>query len=308
MSKSIIQEVVDASPNRRKFLRTLGAATAAVGAMSLAGAESAEAQSTSGPTATEVAVLNFALNLEYLESEFYTYGQYGTGIEQHGIKVSGVASGANNPNGGTTTGGKQVSFPNELVFSGPITQEIGTDERAHVTLIQSFLGSQAIAKPDINLNALNLGFGSENEFLTLSRIFEDIGVSAYAGAAYLLTTPLVIQTAARILATEAEHVATIRTQIARLNIASPTLDGADIVPPPTGSQIQYLSINPSNGLPAVRSVQQVLYLAYGGAGLTKGGFFPNGINGSFYGTPSSGPAPAANLGTEPAGFAPVPAS
>ncbi len=193
------------------------------------------------------------------------------------------------------------------MFSGPITQEIGTDERMHVTLLQSFLGSAAIAKPDINLNALNIGFGSQNEFLTLSRIFEDIGVSAYAGAAFLLSTPLVIQTAARILATEAEHVATIRTQIARLNIQSPTLDGADLVPPPSGSQIQYLSINPTNGLPAVRSVQQVLYLAYGGPNLTKGGFFPNGINGSFYGTPSAAtPASAANLGTEPAGFAPIP--
>ncbi|HLI75348.1 MAG TPA: ferritin-like domain-containing protein [Acidobacteriaceae bacterium] len=306
MPKRIIEEVIEASPNRRKFLKTIGYASAAVGAMSLAGGQEAEAQTTS-PTATEIAVLNFALNLEYLESEFYTYGQYGNGIEMHGIKVSGVASGNNNPNGGTTTGGKQVTFPNNLAFSQAITSEIGTDERAHVTLLQSFLGSAAIAKPDINLNALSLGFGSENEFLTLARIFEDIGVSAYGGAAYLLTTPIVIQTAARILATEAQHVGTLHTQIARLNISSPTLDGADLVPPPSGPQTQYLSINPSNGLPALRSVPQVLYLAYGGPNLTMGGFFPSGINGAFYGTASaSSPASAANLGTIPPGFAPAP--
>ena len=108
MSK-IIQEVVKASPNRRKFLKTLGAATAAVTAL---GADTrAEAQSSSStPTATEVAVLNFALNLEYLESEFYTYGQYGFGIEQLGIKISGVASGSNPPGGGVTTGGSKVSL------------------------------------------------------------------------------------------------------------------------------------------------------------------------------------------------------
>ncbi len=302
MSKSLIQEVVDASPNRRKFLKKIGYASAAVGAMSLAGASSAEAQ-TSSPTATEIAVLNFALNLEYLEAEFYTYGQYGSGIEALGIQTSGVSSGNNPSAGGITTGGKKVSFGNELAFSGPITSEIGVDERAHVVLLRGFLGSLAIAKPNINLNALGIGFGNENEYLTLARIFEDIGVSAYGGAAFLLTTPIVIQTAARILATEAQHVGTLHTQIARLNIASPMLDGADLVPPPTGPQYQYLSINPSNGLPALRSVTQVLNLAYGGTGLTKGAFFPDGINGEFAGTASSAPATSANLGTRPAGFA-----
>lgn len=299
MSKSIIEEVVAASPNRRKFLKTLGAATAAVTAMGVA--NTADAQ-TSSPTATEIEVLNFALNLEYLESEFYTYGQYGYGIERLGIKISGVSNGLNPSSGGTTTGGKKVTFSNSLVFTQTITEEIGVDERAHVTLLQSFLGSAAIARPNLDLNALGLGFGSQNEFLTLSRIFEDIGVSAYAGAAHLLTTPLVIQTAARVLATEAEHVSTVRTQIARLNVASPVLDGADLVPPPTGPQYQYLSINPSNGLPAVRTVGQVLFLAYGNmAGVTKGGFFPDGVNGVL--NTSTAAATSANLATRPAGFA-----
>ena len=301
MSKRIIEEAISASPNRRKFLQTLGVATAAVTAMGV-GASSAEAQS-SGPTATELAVLNFALNLEYLEAEFYTYGQFGYGIEQAGIAVSGVASGANSPNGGVTTGGKKVTFTNSTVFSAAITAEIGIDERAHVVLLRSFLGSLAIAKPNINLNALGIGFGNQNEYLTLARIFEDVGVSAYGGAAYLLQTPLVIQTAARILAVESQHVGTLHTQIARLNIPSPVLDGADLVPPPTGPQTQYLSINPSNGLPALRTVPQVLNLAYGGTGLIQGGFFPLGINGAFASLPSSAPATAQNLGTQPAGFA-----
>ena len=297
MSENIIEEVVKASPNRRKFLKTLGAATAAVTAIGVA-APSAEAQST-----TEMAVLNFALNLEYLEAEFYTYGEFGYGIEHFGIKTAGVASGSNPAAGGTTTGGKKVALSNSLVFTGPITSQIGSDERAHVVLLQSFLGSKAIAKPNINLNALGLGFANQNEYLTLARIFEDVGVSAYSGAAYLLTTPLVIQTAARILAVEALHVGSIHTQIARLNIMSPMLDGADLVPPPTGPQTQYLPINISNGLPALRSVAQVLNLAYGGAGLTKGGFFPAGINGDFAGTVSAPAATAANLGTQPVGFA-----
>ncbi len=302
MSNRIIPEVIKAASNRRSFIKKIGIATAAVGALSVVEPTSAEAQS-SGPTATELAVLNFALNLEYLEAEFYTYGEYGYGIEQAGIATNGVANGSNPATGGLTTGGSKVTFSNNLVFSAAITHEIGIDERAHVVLLRSFLGSLAIAKPNINLGALGIGFHNQNEYLTLARIFEDIGVSAYGGAAYLLTTPLVIQTAARILAVESQHVGTLHTQIARLNIPSPVLDGADLVPPPTGPQTQYLSVNPSNGLPALRSVPQVLNLAYGGAGLTSGGFFPSGINGAFYGTPSSAPATAANLGTTPPGFA-----
>jgi hypothetical protein len=103
------------------------------------------------------------------------------------------------------------------------------------------------------LNALGFGFGNQNDLLKLSRIFEDIGVTAYAGAAGLLSTPSIITTAARILAAEAEHVSTVRTQIARLNIETAALDGADLVPPPTGPTTQYLSINASNGLAATRT-------------------------------------------------------
>ena len=298
MSESMIQEVVKASPNRRKFLKVLGVASAAVGAMTV-GSLPAEAQ-----TATELDVLNFALNLEYLEAESYTYAQYGYGIEQLGIPVAGYATnGHSSRNGGTTTGGKKVRFGDNSINSQQITTQIGSDERAHVVLLHSFLGRNAIAKPDINLNALGFGFDNESDFLKLSRIFEDIGVSAYAGAAHLLSSPIVIQTAARILATEAEHTGSLRTQIAHLNIGSPKLDGADLVPPPSGPQTQYLSINISNGLPALRSVPEVLTLAYGGPGLTKGGFFPYGINGAFTATQSSAPAPAANLETQPAGFA-----
>jgi Ferritin-like domain len=291
MSKNLIDELVSASPNRRSFLKKIGAATAAVGALSIAGATPADAQST-----TEVNVLNFALNLEYLEAEFYTYGLTGNSITSFGIGIDGEANGSNPTSGGITAGGSQVTFSNNLIFSHDIAAEIGSDERAHVILLRSALGSAAIAKPNLNLNALGFGFANQNDFLRLSRIFEDVGVSAYGGAAGLLTTPSVITTAARILATEAQHVATVRTQIARLNVTTSALDGADLVPPPSGPTTQYLSIHTSNGLPAIRTPGQVLYLAFGGAAnVTRGGFFPNGVNGAI--TISSDPATSANLGT-----------
>lgn len=292
MPKNLIDDVVYASPNRRSFLKTIAAASAGVGALSMAGIATAQAQ-----TSTEIEVLKFALNLEYLESEFYTYAFYGRGIETFGIGVSGEANGANPASGGETTGGKQLSFNNAAqVLSAQIAAEIGADERAHVVLLRSALGSQAVAKPNLNLNALGFGFDSQEGFLRLSRIFEDIGVSAYAGAAGLLSTPTIITTAARILAAEAEHVSSVRTQMAVLNITTPKLDGADLIPPPSGTKFQVLSINASNGLPAIRTPGQVLYLAFGNKeNATSGGFFPAGVNGSI--TASTAAATAANLAT-----------
>src|ERR1700689_4901711 len=111
MPKNLIDEVVSASPNRRSFLKTIGAATAGVSALSMAGITPAQ-----GQTTTEVEVLKFALNLEYLEAEFYTYVVNGKGINEYGIAINGEANGANPASGGTTTGGKLVGFNNAFQF------------------------------------------------------------------------------------------------------------------------------------------------------------------------------------------------
>jgi ferritin-like protein len=290
MSKTLIDEVVTASPNRRSFLKTIGAATAGVTALSMAGIKPAESQAS-----VEIEVLKFALNLEYLESEFYTYALYGRGLETFGIGTSGQANGANPAEGGQTTGGKKISFTDAFTINTyEIADQVGTDERSHVKLLREVLGAQAIAKPNINLNALGFGFADQYEFLQLSRIFEDIGLSAYLGAAGLLTTPAIITTAARIVGAEAEHVAAARVQLAYYKRYNSPLDGADLVPPPPGAPGQVLSMNRQNGLPPTRTPGQVLYLAFGNqANATQGGFFPSGVNGPI--TTSSGPATAGNL-------------
>ena len=288
MSK-VLDELISASPNRRGFLKSVGAATATLCATTLVGTSAAHAEEVS-----ETDILNFALNLEYLEAEFYTYATTGKSITNFGIGIDGQANDDNPPTGGTTTGGSQVSFVNDEVFSREIAEEIAADERAHVALIRAALGAKAVAKPNINLNALGIGFGNETDFLKVARVLEDIGVTAYSGAAGMLKTPEIITTAARLLAAEAEHVGSIRTQVARLKIPSSPVDGVDFVLPPTGRSTQYLSINLKNGLPAVRTAGQVLYLALGmKAGVKHGGFFPTGLNGSI--TTSSEPATESNL-------------
>lgn len=273
-TKALVPEILAESPNRRSLLKTLGLATSAAGAV-LATSGKLQAQSTS-PTVVDV--LQFALNLEYLEAEFYTVATMGQTIDQVGIGITGSG------NAGPTTGGSQVNFSNNLVFTGQVAMEIGQDERAHVALLRQALnaaGITPVAKPAINLNALGIGFGNIMQFLTLARVFEDIGVSAYAGAAglpFVANSPY-IGTAARILAAEAEHVGNIRLQVARLNIATAALDGVDVMPPPSGQK--FISVDAATGLAAVRTPGQVLYLAYGNAAnATSGGFFPAGVNGT----------------------------
>src|SRR5581483_1946060 len=229
----------------------------------------------------EVDILNFALSMEYLEAEFYTYATTGKSITSFGIGTNGSANGANPANGGTTKGGAKVTFSKDESILHDVASQIGADERAHVVLLRGALGSAAVAMPNIDLGALGFGFGNLSDFLRMARILEDIGVTAYSGAAGLLKTPEIITAAACLLGAEAEHAASIRTQIAQLKIPTQALDGADLLPPPSGDPRQVLSINVSDGLIATRTAGQVLYLAFGmKAGVKQGGFFPNGLNGT----------------------------
>jgi hypothetical protein len=229
----------------------------------------------------ELDVLNFALNLEYLEAEFYTYATTGKSITSFGVGIKGNANRDNPPDGGTTKGGAKVIFSKDESVLHDLATQIGADERAHVVLLRGALGSSAVAKPNIDLSALGFGFGNQNDFLSAARILEDIGVTAYSGAAGMLKTPDIITAAAGLLGAEAEHAAAIRTHIARLKITTTAMDSVDMIPPPSGDARQVLSIKVSDGLIATRTAGEVLYLAFGGkAGVKQGGFFPTGLNGT----------------------------
>jgi hypothetical protein len=279
--RGIVQEVAAESPNRRSFVRKLGVASAVVG--TAATSKFANAATSTGPS--DVDILNFALNLEYLEAEFYTMATTGMTIDQTGIDISGSGT------LGAVTGGSQLAFTNPLVTTG--ATELAKDEQAHVILLRRAIfsaGGTPIARPAINLNALGFGFGSQNDFLVLARIFEDIGVTAYGGAAPLIQDKNILGYAARILATEAQHAGSIRTLVAIDNITTSNaqLDGADVLPPPSGNHFFSTDFN---GITLTRSPGEVLYLAYIGPNKTSGGFFPSGVNGSSSLNTSSG-APA----------------
>lgn len=252
-----LRDLTDSAVSRRDFaLRSMGATIGVGGAMLLGGTDQAEAQSIS-----DTDVLNFALNLEYLEAEFYSMATTGRRIEESGIPVSGTGR------AGATSGGAKVALDDR---TGTIAMQITIDEQQHVRYLQAALGSAAIAKPAINLEALGLGFRNQNEFLTLARAFEDVGISAYGGAVTVISSKPILQRAAQIALTEAQHAGVLRLLVSDNRVVVSALDELDVLPlmSPNGRAFQV----DGDGLSTIRTPAQVLKVA--------GAFFPNGVNGN----------------------------
>ncbi len=249
---------------RRTFLKNVGLAGAgiAAGAM-IEGCSNDSNTNAQNVTIPQTDVLNFALNLEYLEAEFYSRAVAGSFLSS---SVTGAAS--------TATGGAKVTFTDSRVAD--IAAEINSDESLHVKFLRSALGASAVAEPVINLNALGIGFASQSQFLTLARAFEDTGVSAYAGAATLLTGNN-LQAAAQILATEAYHAGNLRLEVVQNSVTVTALDSQDVIP----TEQHFFPVD-ANALAIKRTTSQVLAIVYANAaaGTKSGGFFPNGVNGN----------------------------
>lgn len=255
-----------AAANRRNFLKGAGftglgmAATAIVGVPAALNTTKVEAAAYS-----DVDILNFALNLEYLEAEFYAVSTYGSTLVKLGVISADDET-------GPTTGGHRVPNFSASPLAG-VASTLRTDEIDHVKYLRSALGSSAAKKPAINLNALGYGYSSVSSWLKLARQFEDVGVSAYLGAAPLISSSAYLSAAASILCAEAMHSGAIRWECVGLGIASPAVDSLDI--PPTTKAIFDLN---SKALAVPRTPSQVLNIVYAG-GRSMGGFYPNGMNG-----------------------------
>jgi ferritin-like protein len=137
----------------------------------------------------DVAILNYALSLEYLQAAFYTE------TERVG-KVAGQAARA--------------------------VRVVGAVERAHVAAFRDLLGAKAIKRPTFDFRGVT---EDQQAFLKTAVAFEDLAVAAYKGQAHLIKSDAVLAAAVAIHSVEARHAAWMRHLFGVRPAASP-FDGA----------------------------------------------------------------------------------
>ena len=302
-----VEKSKDDGTSRRSLFGQVGAGTmgaVALGALA-AGGLAASSTPAQAQTVTDVDILNFALNLEYLEAEFYLYAATGQGLQ---------AADRTLPGGGTTRSAQGSVSPGTLVpfrstaIAG-YAQRLAVDEQNHVRFLRAVLGTAAVAEPTLDVGigpnsafsklAVAAGlivqgqtfnpYADDISFLLGASIFEDVGVTAYAGAARYIGNKDYLEAAAAILAVEAYHAGSIRTLLANIgagvafgliaNLRAVLGGGKE-----QGILIPGLSYNAVaadiESLAFRRTTSEVLNIVYGNTTATPGLFFPNGLNGN----------------------------
>jgi hypothetical protein len=275
--------------DRRQLLKAGGmAGMGLLGGTWLAGCGGSGFANPNPPGITDADILNFALNLEYLEAEYYLRGVTGQGLAPN---LTGSAE-------DNVVGGRAVDFSTDAYRQ--FAAEIAEDERLHVVFLRSALGAAAVPRPAINFTdafnaaaqAAGLGasfdpFANEINFLLGAFLFEDVGVTAYKGAAPLIRSRPFLEAAAGILAVEAYHAGNVRTVLFleggpigpanQISNARAQLGGGKDQGITLGGQANIVPAD-ENAIAFSRSTREVLNIVYLG-GQTSGGFFPNGLNG-----------------------------
>jgi Ferritin-like domain len=244
-------------------------------------------------------IFTFALNLEYMEAEFYLRATSGKGI-------SDADAGAD---ASRVVGGHEAKFQNKAIRE--FVEEAAENELAHVRFYRKTLGKSAVSRPAIDFDAGFKAaaqaaglpadfdpFADDMGVLIGGMLFEDVGITAYAGAAPLLKRKEFVEAAAGILAVEAYHMGMARSQLYLMGekawqAANAVSDARDKI---DGRQDkdQGIHVNgKANIVPSTpdaiafrRTPQEVLRIVYltDKPGVSKGGFYPNGLNGTLKST------------------------
>ena len=156
-----------ASMFRRGGLLVAGGLLAGSLPVALAGAQ--------GVPKGDIAILNYALTLEYLEAAFYK---------------KALADGA--------LTGQYRQF----------AQVAGQHEQAHVGALMKTLGSKAVKRPSFDFGGAT---ADQSAFASTAQTVEDLGVEAYQGQAGNIKTPAILRAAISIHPVEARHAAWIRS-------------------------------------------------------------------------------------------------
>lgn len=163
---------VDGS-TRAAFLRKAGVgAGAVVAGGAFMGALPSIASA--GVAKSDVAILNFALTLEYLEAAFYA-----------GAVSKGKFSGK----------------------TGTFAKVVAAHEAAHVAFLKKALGSAAVKSPKFDFKGTNTDMA---KFMATAQVLEDTGVAAYLGQAGNIKAKSILAAAGSVLAVEARHAGWVR--------------------------------------------------------------------------------------------------
>ncbi|HVW98390.1 MAG TPA: ferritin-like domain-containing protein [Mucilaginibacter sp.] len=179
---------------RRSFLRYAGIGAASVGLLATAACHkdhSVRLNTGVDIGSGDFGILNYAYALEQLEAAFYT--------QVVKTPYTGISE-------------KEKS----------IMTSIRDHEVLHREFFKAALSSNAIISltPDFS----SIDFSSRTSVLGAAKAFEDLGVSAYDGAGYLITNPAYLTIAGKIVSVEARHAALIRELISPGSFA-----GSDVV-------------------------------------------------------------------------------
>ena len=161
-------------------------AIAFVGLLALAApAANARSLKQDSSALTDADILNFALNLECLEAQFYSCAVYGQPLS---AELTG--------NGPAPLGCQAANFTNDDVHN--LAMDVANNEIAHVNYLRTALGNYSVQCPLVNIGSafsdaanavLNTTLSppfspyvNDLYFLHGAFIFEDAGVTAYKGA------------------------------------------------------------------------------------------------------------------------------
>jgi hypothetical protein len=126
------------------------------------------------PGPSDVAILNFALTLEYLQAAFYTEAQRMKALRGRAANAAEV---------------------------------VGAVERAHLAAFRDVLGAKAVSRPSFDFQGTT---EEQNAFLKTAVAFEDLAVAAYKGQATRIKATSALAAALAIHSVEARHAAWMR--------------------------------------------------------------------------------------------------
>ncbi|KAF2018728.1 hypothetical protein BU24DRAFT_103821 [Aaosphaeria arxii CBS 175.79] len=162
--------------------------TAAVAEPPAATASAPAAPPAAAPPAgglTDPDILNFALTAEHLEAEFYKQGFAKIPAEQ--FTALGLSEG-------------QIAS----------LKKVGETEATHVSTLLSAISGAGVKPVEPCQYNFDAALVDAKTMVATARVLEAVGVSAYLGAAPLITSPDVLAAAASIATVESRHQAFIR--------------------------------------------------------------------------------------------------